>query len=727
MTAKHPSNATVLCVVEDVSTEQLDAFGVQLDQQSMQNLGATIGDVVSIAGGRRTVAKICCAKSSPSIRSIGLSPTLRANARATAGEKVEIAMLQPALARQVLLEPTNGLSVADFPREPYSWKHFAKRFNRNRHNGTTGTMVTANGCFLGLPMVKGDQIILNNNGRLLQCTVAKTDPNGPVMVDASTEVLVMEKDPNAPRMEGYDDVGGLNKEITKVREMVELPLLYPEIFDQLGVTPPRGVLLYGPPGCGKTLIARAVAQESRVPFFYLNGPEIIQKHYGESEERLREIFAEAQKYPAAIIFMDEIDAIAPNRETVLGEVEKRVVSQLLALMDGVNSRGQVIIIAATNLPNSIDPALRRPGRLDREIRINPPDKEGRLEILSIHTRRMPLHSSVELERLAEITHGFIGADLAALCREAAMCCAQDERRNWERFSMQERITGTMRVRMDHFELALGEIEISATRQVITEVSDISWEAVGGLDDVKQLLRETIEWPLFYSKRYEAVGVRAPKGILLTGPSGTGKTLVAKALGAHSEVNFITVKGPELLSKWVGDSERGIRDVFKRARQSAPSIVFFDEIDAIIPARGNGDGNDILSNRMAGQFLLELDSIDPRHTVVVLGATSRPDLLDKSLLRPGRFDYIVEFPLPDARSRAAILDVHSKGRHLSADVSLVHLASLTEGMTGAELEALCHRAAMLAIRESIELYSEADFPPIELTGGHFLEALKYFRN
>ena len=523
----------------------------------------------------------------------------------------------------------------------------------------------------------------------------------------------------------YRDIGGLHKEIARVREMIELPLRHPQLFRTLGVEPPRGVLLYGPPGCGKTLIARAVAHEAGVHFIAVNGPEIIQHGYGESEAYLRKIFRDAQEHAATIVFIDEIDAIAPNRDTVLGDVEKRVVAQLLALMDGLSSRGKIIVIAATNLPNSIDPALRRPGRFDREISMGPPDKAGRYEILQIHTRGMPLAADVDLEHVAAMTHGFLGADLAALAREAGMLCARDTLSTC-RFDSDGSVSADsmagVRVEMKYFEAAYGEIELSTTRDVFSEVPDVTWADVGGLDDAKRVLRETVEWPLHHGERFRYAGIRPPKGVLLVGGPGTGKTLIAKALAAQCKVNFIAVKGPELLSKWVGESERGIRDIFRKARQAAPVIVFFDEIDAIAPTRGEAAGGARVSERMVGQLLLEMDSIEALGDVVVLAASNRPDLIDRALLRPGRFDVVVELPFPDEASRLAILSVHCRRRRVAADVSLETIAAATEGMTGADLEALCRRAALQAIRDSMERDPGGNFVPFVVQRRHFEAAM-----
>jgi transitional endoplasmic reticulum ATPase len=528
-----------------------------------------------------------------------------------------------------------------------------------------------------------------------------------------------------PRGVSYRDIGGLHKELARVREMIELPLRHPALFRHLGVEPPRGILLYGPPGCGKTLIARAVAHEAGVHFIAVNGPEVIQHGYGESEAYLRRIFQDARDHPAAIIFIDEIDAIAPNRDAVLGDVEKRVVAQLLALMDGLSSRGRTIVIAATNLPNSVDPALRRPGRFDREIGLGPPDKAGRLEILRVHTRGVPLAADADLERVAAMTHGFLGADLAALAREAGMLCARDALTralmDGDRPVSADALAD-VKVQMRHFEAAYGELDLSTTRDVFSEVPDVTWEDVGGLQQVKRVLREAVEWPLLHGERFRYAGIRPPKGVLLVGPPGTGKTLIAKALAAQCKINFIAVKGPELLSKWVGESERGIRDVFKKARQAAPCIVFFDEIDAIAPTRRDAAGGARVSERMVGQLLLEMDGIESLDDVVVLAATNRPDLVDQALLRPGRFDTVVELPLPDEESRLAILQVHCRRHRLSADVCLTRIAAATEGSSGADLEALCRAAVMHAMRESIQRDPAQGLAPFVVELCHFETAM-----
>jgi transitional endoplasmic reticulum ATPase len=513
----------------------------------------------------------------------------------------------------------------------------------------------------------------------------------------------------------YEDIGGLKPQMHRIREMIELPLRYPEVFERLGIDAPKGVLLHGPPGCGKTLIARAIAHETEAQFFAVSGPEIIHKFYGESEAHLRKVFDEATRQGPSIIFLDEIDAIAPRREQVAGEVEKRVVAQLLALMDGLNRRHNVIVIGATNIPNALDPALRRPGRFDREIAIPIPDRNGRLDILEIHSRGMPLKPDVDMSRLAEITHGFVGADLEALCREAAMICLRDILADLD-FSLAkipyERLA-RLEVRMDHFLTALREVEPSAIREVFVEVPNVRWSDVGGLARLKQRLVEAVEWPLRYAPLFEQAGVRPPKGILLSGPPGCGKTLLAKAIANESQVNFISVKGPALLSKYVGESERQVREVFRKARQAAPCIIFFDELDALMPSRGGAASDTPVTDRVLSQFLAELDGIEELKGVLVLGATNRLDRLDPAVLRPGRFDEVVEIPLPEEPERREIFEVHLRGKPVAPNVKISDLAAKSKGFSGAQIASVCNLAALRAVRRAVALAGDSDTgkPPL----------------
>ena len=682
----------------------------RIDPADIDRLGAAIGDIVELTGKRRTVARLMPAYAAERGKDlVQVDGIIRQNAQLGLDERLQL--------RKVGHQPARSITLS-----PSSTTHTALRGQDTRYLGRL---------LEGVPVVAGDRVRVNLFGtRPLDFEVSETSPKDVVLANGTT-VIRIKGEATAERRGpaiSYEDIGGLTKEIARIREMIELPLRYPEVFERLGIDPPKGVLLYGPPGCGKTLIARAVAYETSAYFIHVAGPEVIHKFYGESEAHLRSLFQDAEQHAPSIVFLDEIDAIAPKREAVQGEVEKRVVAQLLALMDGLKSRGQVIVIGATNIPGSIDTALRRPGRFDREIVISVPDKVGRSHILQIHTRGMPLADNVDLERLAAITHGFVGADLAALCREAAMSCLRKvlPAIDFTQATLPYEELLQLEVTMDHFLEALNEIEPSAIREVFTEVADVKWEQVGGLDEVKRLLREAIEWPLKYGDRFAYAKTAPPKGVLLTGPPGTGKTLVAKAVASESEVNFISIKGPELLSKWVGESEKGIREVFKKARQTAPCIVFFDEIDALVPKRGGGGGETHVSERVVSQFLTELDGIEELRGVIVLGATNRPDILDPALLRPGRFDFKVELPPPDEVARRAILGVHALSRPLGKDVDLESLAAQTEGMVGAELQALCQRAAMLAIRESVEREPDLQFTPFSIEHRHFAAALAALR-
>jgi transitional endoplasmic reticulum ATPase len=543
-------------------------------------------------------------------------------------------------------------------------------------------------------------------GRRIGFAVTSTSPTDAAsLVDSNTEFIIGSI-PKAgakgvPRV-SYEDIGGLKNEVQKVREMIELPLRHPEIFDRIGIEAPKGVLLHGPPGTGKTLLAKAVANETNANFYSISGPEIMSKFYGESEERLREVFKEAEENAPSIIFIDEIDSIAPKREEVSGDVEKRVVSQLLTLMDGIQSRGKLVVIGATNRPNAIDPALRRPGRFDREIDIGIPDEQGRLDILLIHSRGMPLTEDVNLESIAKVTHGFVGADLEALSKEAAM---RSLRRilpeiNLEQPKIPVEILNKIKITKQDFDEALRDVQPSAMREVLVQRPNVGWEDIGGLQQVKEELAEAIEWPLKHANLFAEANVEPPKGILLYGPPGTGKTMIAKAVAATSEANFISIKGPELISKWVGESEKGVREVFRKARQAAPCVIFFDELDAVAPRRGGSEGDAHVTERLLSQMLTELNGLEDLKGVVVIGATNRPDIIDEALLRPGRFDRILEVPAPDKEARKHIFQIHTKKKPLESDVNLDKLVEMTEGMTGADIAALVNAAAMTAIKEYV---------------------------
>ncbi len=608
---------------------------------------------------------------------IRIDKEIRRNAGVSLDDIVYVRPTRISTAKRIILVPTERLDNID------------RSFENMIHNK-----------LMGRPLIKGNIVSIQLFGSPLYLKVKGTIPSGAVYITETTRITISTSiAAGFDEMEvRYEDIGGLDKEIEKIREMVELPLKYPELFQRLGIDPPKGVILYGPPGCGKTLLAKAVATESEANFFAINGPEITSKYYGESEAKLREIFRRAEENAPSIIFIDELDSIAPKREEVTGEAEKRVVAQLLTLMDGLKSRGQVIVIGATNRIEAVDPALRRPGRFDREIEIRIPDEKGRLEILKIHTRGMPLADDVDLKYLASITHGYTGADLKALCREAAMKALrrylpliQD---NMDEGIPQE-ILDKMVVTMKDFMEAYKEIVPTALREVEISVPRVTWDDIGGLEDVKRQLREAIEWPLKYPERFKRLGIDPPKGILLYGPPGTGKTLLAQAIANETNMNFIAVKGPELLSKWVGESEKGVRRVFARARSAAPCIIFFDEIEALVPCRGTDTTN--VTDRVISQFLTEFDGISRLEDVIVIGATNRPDLIDRALLRPGRMDLLIYVPPPDLKARVHILKIHTRRMPLAPDVDLGKIAEMTEFYTGADLKALCREAAMNALR------------------------------
>ncbi|BAA29778.1 CDC48 family AAA ATPase [Pyrococcus horikoshii] len=773
---------------------------VRFDRRYQKMIGVEPGDIVEIEGERVTAAIV--ANSHPDDKGldiIRMDGYIRKNAGVSIGDYVTIRRAQVKEAKKVVLAPAQKGVIVQIP----------------------GDIIKNN--LLGRPVVKGDIVVASGRGDLyyssgtpfdeifrgffeamsvgfgeLKFMVVNTIPKGIVQITYNTEVEVLPqavevREEKIPEVT-YEDIGGLKEAIQKIREMVELPLKHPELFERLGIEPPKGVLLYGPPGTGKTLLAKAVANEANAYFIAINGPEIMSKYYGESEERLREIFKEAEENAPAIIFIDEIDAIAPKREEVVGEVEKRVVSQLLTLMDGLKGRGKVIVIGATNRPDALDPALRRPGRFDREIEVGVPDKQGRKEILQIHTRGMPIEPDFEkdavikvlkdlekderfekekiekiiekvskansedeikeilkedgnvyvevrnrlidklLEELAEVTHGFVGADLAALAREAAMVVLRrlinEGKINPEAESIPREVLEELKVTKRDFYEALKMVEPSALREVLIEVPNVHWDDIGGLEEVKQELREAVEWPLKYPKAFKKLGITPPKGVLLYGPPGTGKTLLAKAVATESEANFIAVRGPEVLSKWVGESEKRIREIFRKARQAAPAIIFIDEIDAIAPARGTSEGEKV-TDRIINQLLTEMDGLVENSGVVVIAATNRPDILDPALLRPGRFDRLILVPAPDEEARFEIFKVHTRSMPLADDVDLRELARRTEGYTGADIAAVCREAALNALRrvvksvpkEKLEEESEEFLNKLVVTRKDFEEALK----
>jgi transitional endoplasmic reticulum ATPase len=664
----------------------------------MQKLGISAGDVIEISNKRTTSAIAWPAYSEDQNKDIiRIDGFTRKNAGVAINEYV--------IVRPAKVKPALSLTLAPVDMRLNVDEDFTN-FVKNRLMERT--------------LVEGDTTLVMMLGHAIPFTVTKTRPHGIVKVTPETRVTILNEP--APEAKGlprttYEDIGGLHEEIQRVREMVELPLRHPELFQRLGIEPPKGVLLHGPPGCGKTLLARAVANESEANFYSINGPEIMSKFYGESEARLREIFQQAQQNAPSIIFIDELDAIAPKREEVTGEVERRVVAQLLALMDGLSGRGNVIVIGATNRPGALDPALRRPGRFDREIEIGVPDKEGRHEVLQIHTRGMPLAEDVDLKKLAEMTHGYTGADLAALCRETAMKAL---RRYLPQINLEEErippsVLEKMEVKMEDFINAYKEVTPTAMREVYIEVSTVHWDDIGGLEDVKQHLKESVEWPLKNPEMFTRLGIKPPKGVLLYGPPGCGKTLLARAVATESEANFISIKGPEVFSKWVGESEKAIREVFRKARMAAPAVIFFDEIDSLTPRRGAGFSDSGVTERVISQLLTEMDGIVSLHDIVVIAATNRPDIIDPAVLRPGRFDRLIYVPEPDEKSRLQILKIYTAKMPLAKDVDLNQLASITKYYSGADLESLCREAAMHALRR--------DPKTAEVAMRDFTEAMK----
>lgn len=654
----------------------------RIDQRTMQKLGVSSGDVIEFSGKKKTSAIAWPAypeDQDPSIMRI--DGFLRKNAGVSINEYVVVRKAEVKDAMSIVLAPVNMRLNVD--------EAFAN-FVKNRLMDRT--------------FVEGDKTSVMMLGHSVQFTVTKMQPQGIVKMTCGTRLQIL-TDPvaeaeSAPRTT-YEDLGGLEKEIQLIREMVELPMRHPEIFQTLGIDPPKGVLLLGPPGCGKTLLAKAVANESDVNFFSINGPEIISMFYGESEARLREIFQQAHQNAPSIILIDELDSIAPKREEVTGEVEKRVVAQLLSLMDGLTGRGNVIVIGATNRPNALDPALRRPGRFDREIEIGTPDKRGRHEILLIHSRGMPLAYDVDLKVLAERAHGYTGADLAALCREAAMKALLRylPEINLKEERIPPHVLEKMEVRMDDFMNAFKEITPTAMREIAVEVPVVHWDEVGGLEEVKEKLKEAVEWPLKNPEVFKRLGIQPPKGILLIGPPGCGKTMLARAVATESEANFISIKGPEVFSRWVGESERAIREVFRKARMASPAVIFFDEVDSLVPRRGLGYGDSGVTERVISQLLTEMDGIMPLEDIIVIAATNRPDIVDSAVLRPGRFDRLIYVPEPDEAARLDIFKIHTKNMPLSNDVDIKE-HRMTKGYSGADISSVCREAAMNALRRDI---------------------------
>jgi len=656
----------------------------RLDPRDLEEIGAVVGDIIEITGKSITVAKAMPAyfedRGNSNIQIDGL---MRRNAQVSLGEKVTVSKISYAIANKVVLNPLSPLKVTNNEQD--------SRYIRS--------------LIEGLPLMEGDTIKANLFGtRSQDFTVISTIPKGAVIVHSSTRIEIIEEGEVGKRQQvSYEDIGGLNKELGRLREMVELPLKHPVVFQRLGIDPPKGVLLYGPPGCGKTLIARAIANETAAYFISISGPEIMGKYYGESEERLRAVFEEAKTNAPAILFIDEIDAIAPKREEMGSEkqVERRVVAQLLALMDGLESRGEVVVIGATNIPNSLDSALRRPGRFDREINIVAPNQKGRLDTLHIHTRGMPLAEDVDLQKISEITHGYVGADLEALCREAAMNVLRNIMLDIDFNSnvIPYEILSKLEVTMDDFLEAVKGIEPSCIREIFVEIPEVRWEDVGGLSEVKEKLIEVVNWPLKYADLFTRMNTKSPKGILLVGPPGVGKTLIVKAMARESEINFVSIKGPELISKYVGESERAVRELFSKAKQASPCILFFDEFDSLVPRRGMTEDSRVMEG-VISQFLTELDGLEELKGVVVLAATNRQDLIDPAILRSGRFDYILGVPLPDEQTRENIFKVHTRGKPLAGDINLKTLAQRTKMLSGSDIQLICQEAALSAIRDYV---------------------------
>ncbi|MBP1921026.1 transitional endoplasmic reticulum ATPase [Halorubrum alkaliphilum] len=683
----------------------------RLDPDTLLHLKLSPGDIIEIEGAETTAAKVWRAdRQDWNTDTVRIDGFTRQNADVGIGERVTIRKAEAEKADKLVLAPPEEASV--------------------QFGSDAAGMVKRQ--ILKRPVVERDIVpvmsstnhpFMRSPGQAIPLIAVETEPEGVCLVTEDTEVELREEPISGFEKTGggitYEDIGGLQNEIQRVREMVELPMKHPQIFSKLGIEPPQGVLLHGPPGTGKTLLAKAVANETSASFFSIAGPEIISKYYGESEQQLREIFEDAKEESPSIIFIDELDSIAPKREDVTGEVERRVVAQLLTMMDGLETRGQVVVIGATNRVDSVDPALRRPGRFDREIEIGVPDEVGRKEILQIHTRGMPLSDDVSLDHLADETHGFVGADIESLTKEAAMKAL---RRYLPEIDLDEEevppsLIDRMIVKRDDFGGALNEVEPSAMREVLVELPKMSWDDVGGLEDAKQQVQESVEWPLTSPEKFERMGVEAPKGVLLYGPPGTGKTLMAKAVANETNANFISVRGPQLLSKWVGESEKAIRQTFRKARQVSPTIIFFDELDSLAPARGQEMGNNV-SERVVNQLLTELDGLEEMGDVMVIGATNRPDMIDPALIRSGRFDRLVMIGQPDQEGRERILEIHTQDTPLAPDVSLREVADITDGYVGSDLEGIAREAAIEALRD------DDDAEDVEMK--HFRRAMESVR-
>ncbi|MHC1610357.1 MAG: CDC48 family AAA ATPase [Candidatus Methanospirareceae archaeon] len=706
MGEKEEKDKSVVLRVAEAYHRDAGRWIARMDTETMRALGLIPGDVIEIEGKSIATAIVHPAYSSDTGKSIiRVDGNIRNNAGVAIDDKVRVRRTTAKVAKRITLTPTESIRIAG-----------GERYLLSR--------------LKGVPITKGQTVRIELLGRPVSFVVTNTVPVGTVIPTTETEIVLREAKEEkigVPRVT-YEDIGGLKREIGLIREMIELPLRHPEVFERLGIEPPKGVLLYGPPGTGKTLIAKAVANETDASFYSISGPEIMSKFYGESERHLRDIFEEAEKNAPSIIFIDEIDSIAPKRGETTGEVERRVVAQLLSLMDGLKSRGQVVVIGATNRVNAVDEALRRGGRFDREIEIGIPDRNGREEILEVHTRGMPLAEDVDLKEIAALTHGFVGADLASLCKEAAM---QAIRKILPEIDMEKDIPPEVMERLTvskhDFSEALKNTEPSALREVFVEVPNVKWDDIGGLEDVKQELKEVVEWPLKYSEIFSQLNTKPPKGIILFGPPGTGKTMLAKAVANESEANFISIKGPELLSKWVGESERAVREIFRKAKQAAPCIIFLDEIDSIAPVRGMGHDSQV-TERVVSQLLTEMDGLEELKDVIVIAATNRPDIVDPALLRPGRLDRLIYMQVPDKETRKKIFEVHLRGKPLGDDVDIEDLANMTEKYVGADIAAIVKEAVMSALREFFtsgitEEYMGGAAKNIVIKKRHFEAAIK----